>query len=108
MERKLTINDVRRINRAKGLHFFDADTIRFFGSRVESQLFDNLTFVTSEQNDNGVWIGGVEYKAWNGERRYTIRRFNPDDGTIDTVGEFGQYDTAEEAIKAALDIVSQD
>lgn len=68
-----------------GGHFFDADTMRAFGSRVLGSVFhapDGLIyFVTSER-------GRFETK-----RLYTVRVYNPANGKIGTPQEkgFGLY-----------------
>lgn len=67
-------------------HFFDKDTVKFWGSKVCSRVFKNNCFVTSEDNFNRT------------ERLYSIRRFTGD--SIETIGEFQAYKTKEEAIKA--------
>lgn len=94
----MTIDDVKRINARMGYHFFSPATMRFFSSRVESELLENHCFVTSEQ-DNGSPLSDI--RAWNGERRFSVRFFDENSGIIETVGEFGAYDTLEDAIKAA-------
>lgn len=72
--------------KASGSHFFDEDTMRFFGSRVESGVYgeDGTTFITSEQDSMGY--------VYDGQRRYfprvvsqgrtmlMIDRIGPDDG----------------------------
>ena len=84
----LTMADVKRINREKGRYWFSPDTMSFFKSRIESQLFDNKYFITSE-------------KAPHRKRKYSIRKFNKKTGAISTVGEFNQYSSIAEA-KGAL------
>lgn len=48
--RHITIDDAIDSNTLNGYHFFDAFTMEFFNSRVESNLLENLCFVTSEQD----------------------------------------------------------
>ena len=94
-----TIEDVKAANRAVGGHWFDADTMRFFHTRIESGLIacdwqaasDNVAatprkgrFITSERCHEG------------DDRRYTIREAQPD-GSIETIGRFQQYSTRDEA-----------
>lgn len=80
-----TISDVIDHNRATGHHFFDADTMRFFNSRVETGLMRGRFFVTSEKGPDGI-------------RAYTVRRAR-DDGSVETVGEggFQGYETLDDA-----------
>lgn len=84
-ERTFTsIEHVMAANRNLGHYFFERDTMRFFQTRVGSTLYGGRLFVTSERDDS---YGSA---AWDGQRRYTVRRANGD-GSITTVGEFGQY-----------------
>ena len=82
---RTTIEDVKRINKEKDRHFFDRDTMRFFKSKIEKdqlrfgQLIDDKYFVTSEQYDE------------SSPRLFTVRRFNPKEGSINTVGEFQEF-----------------
>lgn len=79
-----TIEDIKQANHAKGGHYFDRETMRFFRSRVLSELYKGpggIFFITSEQYQG---LGHTE------PRRYTVRKFNPKDASIDTVGEFNK------------------
>lgn len=71
--RKLTIADVRAHNERAGYYFFSRDTMRFFGTRVESVLYKNNTFITSD-------FTGFE----RNKRRYTVRVYNPETGNVTT------------------------
>jgi hypothetical protein len=85
-----TIAEVKKANKAKGQHFFSKDTLAFFGSNVYNGLYTvagRQFFITSEDNYNRT------------ERGYTIREAMPD-GDIETIGEFLQYATKEQAIFA--------
>jgi len=92
------MSDVRRINKEKGMHFFDRDTMRFFSSRIETKnfLIDGKYFITSEQRD------------MTQRRRYTVRKFNPETGSITTVGDFQQFGSAAEARKGAYKFAETD
>lgn len=90
-----TMDDVISANRAIGNHWFDADTMRFFKTRIESGAIPlhsenchKARFITSEKGPDGV-------------RRYSVREAQPD-GTIDTIGEFQQYRTRDKARAAIL------
>lgn len=81
--------EIRRHNRATGHYFFEEGTMRFFRSKIVSrQPIAGRFFITSEQFDA------------DAPRLYTVRRAN-DDGSIDTIGEFQQYETYQEARAAA-------
>lgn len=79
-----------RANRESGSHYFDADTMRFFGSRVLDGVYGGRFFVTSERT-------GFDRSS---PRAYSVREFMPD-GTIETYGEFNGYATAGTARTAA-------
>lgn len=84
------ITEVKKANKENGQHFFDRDTLAFFGSKVYLDLYTvagRQFFVTSEDNFNRT------------EKGYTIREAMPD-GDIETIGEFLQYATKEQAIFA--------
>lgn len=94
-----TFKQIETANRKVGQNFFSKEAMRFFGTKIESQIFFTDTvsyFITSEQDPEG--------KAWFGNRRYTIRIAYPD-GNVDTLGNFGQYFDYDEARLAVLDYV---
>ncbi len=78
------LREVLDANDAAGQHFFDADTMEFFNSKLESDLIDGRFFITSERFD------------FNTPKQYTIRAAQ-DDGAIVTLGDFGQYETLDDA-----------
>lgn len=84
-------DEIARANSQAGQHFFEADTMRFFRSRVLEPVYGGRFFVTSEKNDGP----GYEYP-----RLYTVREFMPD-GSIESLGEFQEYGTAAQA-RAAI------
>lgn len=89
MIRKPTIEDV--IKDHKG-HFFDEDTMSFWGSKIETDLIDGDMFVTSEDNYNRT------------EKLYSIRRYNWEDHTIDTIS-FQQFKTLDDAMEALMEFI---
>lgn len=88
------INSIEQLKRAvtdSGSHFFDADTMRFFNSRVSDMIVKHgnyIYFITSEKN------------RYNYPRAYTIRRL-AHSGNIDSVGEFQEFESLSRA-KTAL------
>lgn len=81
------LQQVKRQHKALGGHFFDRDTMKFFGSRIESPLIGGKWFVTSEQY-------GDEPK------RFTVR-WVVDLGyriAIETVGGFQEFDNLDDAL----------
>lgn len=89
---RYSIEEVIRANKAAGYHFFDRDTMEFFGCKIVSPVFENCCFVTEEDD------------FLRTQRLYTVRQFDPLTGSVETVGEFQEYGTIEEAIRAALEV----
>lgn len=86
------ISDIK--SKAVG-HFFDKGAMRFFNSRILSDVFPStkcVYFVTSEQYD---------YKS---PRLFTVRSFDLTTRSIETVGEFQEYATRAQAISAAINL----
>lgn len=86
-----TIEEIKQASKDAGGHWFDADTMRFFRSRIGHKAYpvsDGAFFVTSERYDD------------DSPRLYTVRRAY-DSGEIETVGEFQGYATLEQANTAA-------
>ena len=59
--------------------------MRFFDSRIESKLYSDNTFITSEQ------------QSYQHPREYTIRIALNSGVDIESVGEFQQFETLEQA-----------
>lgn len=85
----LSVTQIKNHNEDIGHHFFSADTMRYFKSKVYDDLHLGAYFITSEMN---------QY-ATNGKREYTIRHANGS-GNIDTVGVFGGYSSLKSARSA--------
>lgn len=85
--------EIREANERAGQHWFSPDTMRFFNSRVLSGVIGGRYFITSERYDDG------------SPRLYTIR-VAADDGTIDTVGDFQGYTSANAARRAAEELIA--
>jgi hypothetical protein len=87
-----TIEQAKRAVRSAGGHWFDAETLRFFGSRIGGTVYsvpDGCLFVSSEHT-------GFDRQG----RAYSVR-YVSDAGEVDTVGDFLQYRTREAAHSAA-------
>ena len=70
----MTIDQIKTANKARGFHWFDPDTLRFFKSRIGGAVYQGpggVYFVTSECGPSGV-------------RRYTVRQFTPSTGACET------------------------
>lgn len=87
-----TYADLRRRNKAAGHHWFSPATLRFFRTHLEGSPYGGDVFVTSEQ-----FVGS---DGTADPRRYTVRRML-EDGTVETVGDFQQHDTLDDARRAA-------
>lgn len=49
----ITLAEAKAIYRTGKGHFFDRETLKYWGSRIESALYKNRCFVTSENNFDG-------------------------------------------------------
>lgn len=91
---------IRERNAANGGHWFDAETLRFFRSRLPTGVVgrvDNTAwFVTSEGGPFG-----------RGPRAYTVRRADVVTGHVETEGVFRGYATRSAALSAARACVRQ-
>lgn len=102
-----TMNEIIEASQNRGGHFFDRQTLQFFGSRVHNTVYGGRYFITSEQ-DKGVRLSdGKHVQAWDGERRYTIRVCD-DEGFINTVGEFGGFTSLVAAESAIYKMLGSD
>lgn len=94
--------ELKRLASSSGSHFFDADTMRAFRSRLHDVLpgVDGWYFITSEKH-----VSYTSYASINEPRQYTIRRLRINtagtDLSIDTIGEFQEYPTLGRARTAA-------
>ena len=82
---------IRRANEDARMYWFSPDTMRFFRSRVLDQVYQGpggIYFVSSER--------GPEMP-----RLYTVRRFCPDTGGVETAEEFQGYAKATQARRVA-------
>lgn len=78
-------------------HWFDADTMRFFSTRLSDTVIGGRYFITSERYEAPAGFGP------SGSRMFTIREAFAD-ASIDTVGEFQGYATRKQAERAARDL----
>ena len=73
-----TMREIRDAAAAAGIHWFEPGSMRFFGTELSRTIYQGkggIFFITSE-------------KPPHGARRFSVRRFHPDDSSISTVGEF--------------------
>lgn len=83
-----SIEQIKQRNFDVGNHFFDPDTMRCFGTRLFDVIHLGHYFITADD----------QYDA-SLPKRFTIRNAQ-EDGSIDTVGEFGEFETFDQALKA--------
>jgi hypothetical protein len=112
---RIPMHEVRSHARRSGSHWFDADTMRSFGSRIPDHARigadGRAYFVSSERDTRYDGSAG----AWNGERRYTLRAYDPAAGSVDNAERapdgsfdhdaFGRYRSARSAATALRAIV---
>ena len=97
----LTIEQVKAYNTLKGYYFFSPSTMRFFNSKVYSEVCAGESgwyFVTSERYETE-------------PRRYTVRVMRIDGSTDEPEGHsdgFGKYASKRQAVKAMLAIANKD
>lgn len=90
----ITFSEARAIyEKQEDAYFFSRDTMRYWGCRIESGLYKNRCFITSENNFDG------------SKRGYTVRRFSEDFKRIDTIGIFQEYSLLSSAREAAKKVV---
>ena len=66
-------------------YFFNKETMRWWKSRVQTvPPYGGRVFVTSEKMD------------WKSPRKYSVREIKPD-GSISTIGEFGEWSSRNRA-----------
>jgi hypothetical protein len=87
------ITDIKLANKAIGHHWFSPSTLRFFKSKVVSDVMFGQYFITRETD----FTDGIAF---------TIRQALPD-GQIETIGEFHVYKTKAEAIRALENYLMQ-
>ena len=86
------LSDIKERNWQMGFHFFDADTLRFFRSRISDTVYQGpggIFIVTSEQFTLG------EYSE---PRKYTPRKFDW------TTGSFEHFDGEPEFNTCSRDV----
>lgn len=77
-------------------HFFDKSTMRFFNARVSDTVYpgsDIVFFITSEKYDH------------NSPRLFTLRSYRPNNGEIETIGEFQQFKAKASAARYAINLL---
>lgn len=85
---------LQRLHENNGGYFFSKDSMRFFNSRIHTDVYGGCVFVTSEKNKSGYH----EYP-----RLYTVRYMDAN-GSTHTVGDFQGFETRSKAHTFAKNI----
>lgn len=92
------LHTLEQIKRRHEGHWFDADTMRFFKTRILPDI------VLDKTRARSLFITSEPY-AWTGPRVYTLRSASWETGEITTVGELGEHETLRAARRAlALEV----
>lgn len=81
-----TMAEAKQANKNFGGHFFDRQAMRFFNSKIESELIEGRFFVTSERFDD------------NSPKLFTIREIAPTGEMLSDVGNFQEFQTLADAL----------
>jgi hypothetical protein len=92
----MNINQIQSEMRAAGSHWWDPDTMRFFGTRVVGAV---------QQGPGGVYFVTSD-KRYDDSRGYTVRGYDPATKDVSTVGELAGYRAQREAMNAAAEAAS--
>ena len=82
----MTLAEAKKIYENNGGKFFTKDTMEFWGTKVESGLYSNRCFITSDNDFSGE------------HRYYNVRQFSEDYTKTRTVSEFNKLTTKEQAV----------
>ena len=77
-----------------GSHFFDKSSMRWFNSRIYPKIYGGCYFITSEKDD----MRPTHRRAWS------VRKYNGG-RAIDDIGNFCEFNSLAEAVKAVKKIV---
>ena len=71
-----TLAQFKALNKKKGRHWFDKDTLEYWATKFETDLISGRFFITSEKDFSGL------------KRLYTVRGVNWETGQVSTIGDF--------------------
>lgn len=83
----MTMSEAIRTYNMSGGYFFSPDTMKFWESKIETELINDEYFVTSEPD------------MYGRSRRCTVRRFTKGYTEVETVGGFRQYGSVRMAVR---------
>lgn len=90
-------NEIARLNREAGGHWFDPDTLRFFSSIIMPKVFHGPC---------GVFFVSSERISESGDRSYSVRRFVPESAAVESTDE--RHDSRAAAYCAARRMAAGD
>ena len=82
----MTLSEFMRFNARVGNHWFSEGTMAFFRSRIEAWDDETGYFISSE-------VGPTD----DCPRAYTLRKADFKTGRVQTISEFGEFETLREA-----------
>lgn len=95
-----SIADLRDANERAGGKWFSRDNMRFFRSRLLPTLYHGHRLI---------WFVSTEEGGWgDGNRRATVRVFDPADASVNSAGEHGEYTNPADARNAAREFARRD
>lgn len=105
------IYDIKLRNRQCGKHFFDADAMRFFASRVGREAFagDEFQHVNRARNGSVWFVTSEQFRGSGGyvaKRKYTVRMMDWATGDVSDCGGFQRYASSGAATREAKRLAS--
>ena len=95
------IAEIKRANTDAGMFWFSAETIKYFGSRVESRIYDPGAHSHDFTEGTRLWVESTRNHD-DTAREYRIARFNVASGDISYVSaQIGQHRGLRFCTKAA-------
>ncbi len=85
-----TIARMKQANKAAGMHFFDPDTLRWWNSKIYQPV----------EGPGGVYFATSEFHNATAPARFSVRRWHPEDSSVETIGEIQGYATLQDAMRA--------
>lgn len=95
-----TVREMKKFSQKTDHHFFDDDAMRFFNSTIYTPIYHGK----GEENWN--YFVTSEYYEEGWPKLYSVRRML-EDGDTETVGEFQQYESFEDAEAAILELIEE-
>jgi len=102
--RTYTLDQIKQANKDAGLHgvipahWFEPASMRFFGSRVHATTY-------GPDSVGKVYFVSSEYTGFEREQRaYTVRVFEPANGSVSNASDFNEFSTRAAAHRAAANL----